>query len=382
MQPRSFVVPVIIVLVLFSLLGQAFPLYTDYLWFQEVKLTSVFTTILWAKAALALVAGLAFAIFVYVNVLLAARSTSGDVLVELDDPFGLPSRLIIEPLFKRFLLPAALLLGLFAASQASGQWEVFLRYLNAQPFNVQDSVFGRDVGFYVFRLPVLTTLYGWALVALGLAFLLVVATNVLHRGIQISTRGPRITAHARAHLFTLGALFFVLKAGGYHLDAYDLLFSPRGIVFGAAYSDIKATLPALRILSILSLGCAAVCIWQIGRRGFRPILIAVGALLAGNLLGLGILPTALQRLQVVPNELEKERPYIEQNVKYTRMAYGLDRIQEQEFPAEETLRADDLQRNDPTIKNIRLWDHRPLLATYGQLQEIRTYYRFVDVDND
>ena len=382
MHPRSFVVPLIIVLVLFSLLGQVVPLYTDYLWFQEVKLTSVFTTILWAKAALALVAGLAFAIFVYVNVLLAARSTSGDVLVELDDPFGLPSRLIIEPLFKRFLLPGALLLGLFAASQASGQWEVFLRYLNAQPFNVQDSVFGRDVGFYVFRLPVFTTLYGWVLTALGLAFLLVVATNVLHRGIQISPRGPRITAHARAHLFTLGALFFVLKAGGYHLDTYDLLFSSRGIVFGAAYSDIKATLPALRILSILSLGCAAVCIWQIGRRGFRPILIAVGALVAASFLGLGILPTALQRLQVVPNELEKERPYIEQNVKYTRIAYGLDRIQEQEFPAEETLRAEDLRRNDPTIKNIRLWDHRPLLATYGQLQEIRTYYRFVDVDND
>jgi uncharacterized membrane protein (UPF0182 family) len=108
----------------------------------------------------------------------------------------------------------------------------------------------------------------------------------------------------------------------------------------------------------------------------------VGVLLAANFLGLGIFPTALQRLRVVPNELEKERPYIEQNVKYTRMAYGLDRIQEQEFPAEETLRADDLRRNDPTIKNIRLWDHRPLLATYGQLQEIRTYYRFVDVDND
>jgi uncharacterized membrane protein (UPF0182 family) len=382
MQPRSFVVPVIILLVLLSLLGQVFPLYTDYLWFQEVKLTSVFTTILGAKAALALVAGLALAIFVYVNVLLAARSTSGDVLVELDDPFGLPSRLIIEPLFKRFLLPGALLLGLLAASQASGQWEVFLRYLNAQPFNIQDSVFGRDIGFYVFQLPVLTTLYGWVLAALGLGFVLVVATNVLHRGIQISPRGPRITAHARAHLFTLGALFFVLKAGGYHLDAYDLLFSPRGVVFGASYSDIKATLPALRILSILSLGCAAVCIWQIGRRGVRPILIAVGALVAANFLGLGIFPTALQRLQVVPNELEKERPYIEQNVKYTRMAYGLDRIQEQEFPAEETLRADDLRRNDPTIKNIRLWDHRPLLATYGQLQEIRTYYRFVDVDND
>ncbi len=382
MLPRSLVAPAIIVLVVLTVLGQTIPLYTDYLWFQEVKLTSVFTTILWARLALAVVAGLASALFVYVNVLLAARSTSGDVLVELDDPFGLPSRLIIEPLFKRFLLPGALVLGFLAASSASGQWEVFLRYLNAQPFNVQDSVFGRDIGFYVFRLPVMTTIYGWVMAALALTILLVVVTNVLHRGIQITPRGPRIATHARAHLLALGALFFLVKAGGYHLDAYELLFSLRGIVSGAGYSDIHANLYALRLLTIVSLGCAAVCIWQIGRRGVRPILIAVGVLVAANVIGLGIYPTLLQRLQVVPNELEKERPYIEQNIKYTRMAYGLDRIQEQEFPAEETLRTEDLQRNDPTIKNIRLWDHRPLLATYAQLQEIRTYYRFVDVDND
>ena len=382
MLPQSLMGPILIVVVVLSLLGQAFPLYTDYLWFQEVKLTSVFTTILWTKAVLALAAGLAFALLVYVNVRLAARSTSGDVLVELDDPFGLPSRLVIEPLFRKFLLPGALILGFLAASQAAGQWETYLRFVNAQSFNVQDPVFGRDIGFYVFRLPVLSTLYAWALVALGITFILVVATGVLHRGIQITARGPRVAAHARAHLLTLGALILIVKAGGYYLDTYELLFSPRGIVFGASYSDINAQLPAMRILSILSLGCAAVCIWQIGRRGVRPMLIALAVLVGANVLGLGVYPTFLQRFRVVPNEIVAERSYIEQNIKYTRMAYGLDRIQEQEFPAEETLRAEDLQRNDPTIKNIRLWDHRPLLATYGQLQEIRTYYRFVDVDND
>ena len=382
MLPQSLIGPILILFVVLGLLGQVTPLYTDYLWFQEVKLTSVFTTILWTKLALGFVAGLAFAAFVYVNVYLAARSTSSDVLVELDDPFGLPSRLVIEPLFRKFLLPGALILGFLTASQASGQWEAFVLFLNAQPFNVPDPVFGRDIGFYVFRLPVLSTLYSWALVALGLTFILVVATSVLHRGIQITARGPRVTASARAHLLTLGALILIVKAGGYYLDTYELLFSPRGIVFGASYSDINAQLPALRILSILSLGCAAVCIWQIGRRGVRPVLIALAVLVGANVLGLGVYPTFLQRFRVVPNEMVAERSYIEQNIKYTRMAYGLDRIQEQEFPAEETLRAEDLQRNDPTIKNIRLWDHRPLLATYGQLQEIRTYYRFVDVDND
>jgi hypothetical protein len=302
--------------------------------------------------------------------------------VELDDPFGLPSRLVIEPLFRKFLLPGALVLGFLAGSAASGQWETFLKFLNAQPFNIQDPLFGRDVGFYVFRLPVLQTLYAWAMTALGLTFLLVVATTLLQRGIQITPRGPRVAAHARAHLLTLGALILLVKAGGNYLDTFDLLLSPRGVVFGASYSDINAQLPALRILTILSLGCAAICIWQIGRRGIRPVFIALAVLLAANIAGLGIYPNLLQRFRVVPNEIVAERPYIEQNIKFTRMAYALDRIQEQEFPAEETLTAADLRKNDATIKNIRLWDHRPLLVTYAQLQEIRTYYRFVDVDND
>ena len=382
MTPQSLIGPILIVFVILGVLSQALPLYTDYLWFQEVKLASVFTTILWTKVALALAAGLAFAAVVYVNVYLAARSTASDVLVELDDPFGLPSRLVIEPLFRKFLLPGALVLGFLAGSQAAGQWETFLRFVNAQPFNVQDPLFGRDVGFYVFRLPFLQTLYAWAMTALGLTFLLVVATTVLHRGIQITPRGPRVASHARAHLLTLGALILLVKAGGYYLDTYDLLFSARGIIFGAGYSDINAQLPALRVLTILSLVCAAICIWQIGRRGIRPVFIALAVLLVGNIIGLGIYPTLLQRFRVVPNEVVAERPYIEQNIKFTRMAYGLDRIQEEEFPAEETLTAEDLRKNDATIKNIRLWDHRPLLVTYAQLQEIRTYYRFVDVDND
>jgi hypothetical protein len=183
MPAQSLIGPILILLVILGLVGQALPLYTDYLWFQEVKFTTVFTTILWTKFALGLVAGLAFALFVYVNVRLAARSTSGDVLVELDDPFGLPGRLVIEPLFKRFLLPGSLVLGFLAGSQAAAQWETFLRFFNAQPFNVQDPLFGRDLGFYVFRLPLFGTLYTWAMLALGLTFILVVATGVLYRGV-------------------------------------------------------------------------------------------------------------------------------------------------------------------------------------------------------
>jgi uncharacterized protein len=382
MIPRSLIGPILVVFVLLNVAGQVLPLYTDYLWFQEVKLVSVFTTVLSLKLILGFAGGLLVALFIYLNVRLAARPTTGDVLAELEDPLGLPSRLVIEPLMRKFLLPGSLVLGFLAALQAAAQWETVIRFLNAQPFNTTDPLFGRDISFYVFRLPFLQTLYSWAMLLLGATLLVVLATYVLHRGVQITPRGPAAAARARAHLLTLGAILLVVKAGGYYLDTFDLLISPRGIVSGAGFSDIFAVLPALRILAILSLICAAVCIWQIGRRGIRVVVVALGLLLVANVLGLGVVPNIMQRLRVIPNEMVAERPYIEQNIKYTRMAYGLDRIKEEEFPAEETLRAEELRKNNATIKNIRLWDRRPLLVTYAQLQEIRTYYKFVDVDND
>lgn len=382
MPSRSLMGPILVLFIALNLVGQLLPLYTDYLWFQEVGFTGVFTTILQTKILLAAAVGLLLALFVYGNIRVAARPTPGDVLVELDDPLGLPSRLVIEPLFKRFLIPGALLLGLLGGIQAASRWEEMIRFFNAQPFKTVDPVFGHDIGFYVFRLPVLTLAYSWALIGVGLTALLTAATYVLHRGLQLTPRGLRVTGRARTHLLGLGALLLVIKAAGYHLDAFNLLLSSHGLVFGAGYVDLNATLPALRILTVLALVCAALCLYQIGREGFRPVLLGVGLLLVANILGLGVYPNLLQRLRVTPNELVAENPYIEQNIKYTRLAYGLDRIREVDFPAEETPTAADIQRNDPTIKNVRLWEHRPLLQTYGQLQEIRPYYRFMDVDND
>src|SRR5512134_1961171 len=141
MLPRSLIAPIVLAFLALNLAGQALPLYTDYLWFQEVTFTSVFTTMLWYKVALGIVAGLFFALIVYVNVRLAARSRAGDVLLELEDPLGLPSRLVIEPLFRRFLLPGALILGILAGMHAAGQWETVLRFLNSQPFKIQDPLF-------------------------------------------------------------------------------------------------------------------------------------------------------------------------------------------------------------------------------------------------
>ena len=178
------------------------------------------------------------------------------------------------------------------------------------------------------------------------------------------------------------ALILLLKAVGYLLDSYELVYSSRGAAFGASYTDIYAILPALRILTALALVAAVLCVLQMSRPGFRYLIGGVAVLVLVHAVGLNLYPSLIQRFHVVPNEVEAEKPFIERNIKSTRLAYGLDKVESKDFPAEEKLTAADLKRNESTIKNIRLWEHRPLLATYAQLQEIRTYYKFVDVDND
>ncbi len=363
------------------------PFYTDWLWFQEVGQQEVFRRILVVRGMLFLLTGLGSFLFLFANLRVAARAQPPDVFWELEEPLGLPSRLILEPILKRLVTPVLVLIALLFGIRANTEWDAYLRFANAVDFGVRDPFggwfgFGRDVGFYVFRLSFWQLLTAWGLWLTGLALLLALVFYVLHRVVVLTARGPLITARARMHLLILLAVFLGGKALDFHLSTYDLLFSPRGVVFGATYTDLHATLPALRLLTVLMGLCGVFSLVQIVRRGWRPLLAGLVVLALAWVGGLGVYPSLVQRFRVVPNELAAERDYITHNIRFTRQAYALNRIEERDFPAKETLRAEDLTRNDATIKNIRLWDHRPLLATYAQLQEIRTYYKFVDVDND
>ncbi len=370
--------------VLFLLLffSQAISLYTDWLWFQEVGYTEVFTTTFTVKLVLGLVFGALFSLLIYFNVKLAAHSPRNIRFLEQENAIELPSPELVDPLIQRLLLPVAVLLGLFAAPQAASHWQSLLLFFNSVPFGIEDPLFSRDISFYVFRLPVLTALYNWLTFSLGLTLVATAVTYLLYRGLQYGPRGLFVSERARSHLLCLVAVFFLVKAGGYFLDAFDLLYASRGAVFGASYADVYGNLPALRLLVFLALLAAGLSLLQIYRPGFKYLLVGLGALILVHLVGLNLYPSFVQRFRVVPNEIAAERPFIERNIQFTRRAYGLDKIESKGFPAEEQLTAADVRRNDPTIKNIRLWEHRPLLVTYAQLQEIRTYYKFVDVDND
>jgi uncharacterized protein len=375
---------VLLLVILFLVFSfrQAIALYIDWLWFQEVDYTQVFTTTLGYKLILALVCGALLSALLYFNLKLAAIPPTGYHFSQVDNVIELPSPDLVDPLFRRLLLPATLFVGLLAAPQGAANWERLPLFMNSTPFNLQDPQFHLDIGFYLFRLPMYRAAYHWLTFALGLTLIATAAVYLLYRGIQYGSRGLFLSERARIHLLVLAALLFVVKAGGYLLEAFDLVYSTRGAAFGASYTDVYANLPVLRILALLSLVAAALCIAQIYRPGFRYILFGVGALVIVHVIGLNLYPALLQRFRVVPNEVEAERPFIERNIRFTRLAYGLENVESKDFPAEEQLTAADLKRNESTIKNIRLWEHRPLLATYAQLQEIRTYYKFVDVDND
>ena len=361
---------------------QAIGLYTDWLWFQEVGYTDIFTKILVSKTLLALCSGVLLALLLYASVKAAAsppsrlRNSAEESVIEL------PPLELLDPLFRRLLVPGALLVGFMAAPQALSTWEEFLLFLNPTSFDLRDPQFGLDLGFYIFRLPGLIAAYHWLIFALGLCLVATAAVYLLYRGIEYGPRGLFLSERARRHLLILLAALLAVKAGGYYLDAFELLYSPHGAAFGASYADIHARLPALRLLTFLALAVAVLSGVQIYREGYRPVIVGMVVLVVIHAIGLNVYPSLLQRFRVTPNEINAERPFIERNIKFTREAFGLDQVVSQEFPAEENLTAQDLKRHQSTIDNIRLWDHRPLLATYSQLQEIRPYYKFVDVDND
>lgn len=366
---------------LFSLFGEAVYLYTDFLWFREIGYSGVFTKTLWIKVLLGVISGVLFFALFYVNIKLAARLRDGVVPLQSRNP-EVPGPAELDPLIRRLLLPVALVLGFLAAPQAAMHWESALLFFNGLPFGIQDPLMGKDIGFYIFRLPALEALYRWFLVSLGLVLVATAFVHLLYGGVQYSEEGMFVHRAAKVHLSVLLALLLLVQCGGYLLDAYKLLYSHTGVVFGAGYTDIHARLPALRVLAVVAAAVALLCLLQMRRPGLKVLLTGLGALAVVHVVGMYAYPSFLQQFHVVPNELVAETPYIQRNIRSTRHAYGLDRVEAQEFPVNEVLTADDLRKNDATVKNIRLWNYQPLLSTYAQLQQIRTYYEFVDVDND
>ncbi|MEM9265803.1 MAG: UPF0182 family protein [Cyanobacteria bacterium P01_F01_bin.13] len=285
---------------------------------------------------------------------------------------------------------ATLLLSLSFGLVLAAQWSRVLPAFNPTDFGQSDPLFNQNISFYIFRLPVLELLEFWlsglflfTLVAVALVYLL--AGNSLSQG-----RFLGFSTSQQRHLYLLGGILLLTTSVGHWLNRYELLYSRQGVTYGASYTDVRVSLPVYTALSLIILGLAIVAliralVGSIHRQTiYRPpsfsILIAI--YLSVALMGETLAPWLVQRLIVQPNEFKRERPYIERAIAFTRDAFNLTDIQEESFDPKSNLTADKLKNNDLTVRNIRVWDTRPLLESNRQLQQIRLYYEFTDADVD
>jgi uncharacterized membrane protein (UPF0182 family) len=372
----------LLLLIFGPLLAGAIDLLVDWLWFRQEGFSIIYLTILKSQIGLSSVASLVFMAVVAVDVLIA-RHYSERPKVRIDlEVIEFPALTRFTRLFRGLVWLGVLLLGYMVGQWAATHWFDYLLASHAVRMGEADPLFGIDLGFYLFRLPFWWFLYYFALLTLIACLLGAAFMYLVEGGIAVTPRGPSVGRAARVHLMVVGGLFFVLFAYRARLAMYDLLYSPRGLLYGAGYTDVNATLPVLKILLLLCLLTAFAFVWGAQRRSLRPPVFAILALVVVWVAGGAIYPDIVQRFIVAPNEIDKERPYIARAIEFTRQAYALDRFEEREFSDVEDLALNDIRQNDATIRNIRLWDHKPLLTTFAQLQEIRTYYDFARVDND
>ncbi len=378
----------IILAVLFVLLLSMAPLlglYTDWLFFEETGLRIVFYTMLQARLGGALLFGLAMLLMLAVNLLPAARAAfprSGYVMDGADiQPVQLD-----QARTARLILPVgfvtALLLTGYAGWSGALRWNELLLFLNALFLGKADPVIGRDVGFYLFRLPLMESLQAFISFTLTATLILTAAIYYIKGGILLTVRGLVIDLRVRRHLALLAGLFLLAQGFGFYLDGFRLLFSSEGTVYGAGYTDVTVRLTVYRTLTFLSVPAALLLVAGIWKERIKLALLGPAVLAALYGVGIKVYPQMLQKFKVAPNELALEAPYIGHNINFTRLGYNLEAIKTRPFDTDNRLSAAGITANDATIKNIRLWDHAPLLRTYSQLQQIRTYYRFFDVDND
>ena len=368
-------------LVLFFILPKLIGFFTDWLWFGEVGYTKVFTTRLITQLLLGASAATVGFFFIYVNLQIAVRATKDKAInAALFEKIAVPPTLGIY--LKNLILPVSLLVSLFIGQAASSQWLKLLAYLNPTAFNLKDPIFSQDVSFYVFTLPLFNILLAIAWWIVLISLVLTIIYYASKTAFWLDQRGLLIDKAAKSHLSVLGALIFLLLAIGHVLSRFGTLTSPHNLGTGAYFTSVNATLPVLLLLTFLALVVAAVFLRNIFVPGKKWITLPLGAYFLVFLAGLIIYPTVLQKLVVAPNELNKEEPFIKHNIAFTRAAFGLDKIEKRDLTGETVLSLDDIRKNDTTIKNVRLWDRQPLLDTFGQVQEIRTYYDFVSVDND
>src|SRR6516165_4897078 len=383
-----WIIATIVAVICWLMLRVAGDVLVDWLWFSSVGYSQIFWRTLTAEAAIFFAAFTTTGAFLWLNGWLARRlarrpAPPPDSAIGWQPPLD-PFVLLRERLpWPKMIAAAAALLAVLVAAAQSGDWATLLQYIYHVPYGSNDPLYGKDIGFYLFSLPVYIQLKSWIMLTLFLSALFAGAIYWMHGDIEYSAYNRSVSETVIAHGSALLGLFFLTKAWSYFLDRYLLLYGDNGVVVGASYTDIHVQLPVLWLLIGLSIIAASATFANLKIRTWWVPAAAFLFVVIGSFVLSGVFPTLFLHFFVKPSELQLERPYIERNIALTRQAYDLDRIVAKPFAAEQTtLTLKTLETNKATIENIRLWDWQPLYDTYAQLQEIRTYYKFHGLDVD
>ena len=382
---KGWIILAVAVVIVLYLFGLFVSYYGNWLWFSNMGYGSVFNTMILAQVISFVLFFTVFVLFAAAQVNLAVKQgsyTRNLGMMREDDP-----RTLILPLYrgKRVLWFWAVVTGFFGivmASSAAGHWNEFLQFTHPTAFGVKEPIFGKDAGFYVFRLPVFSFLTGWYLFMVVLSAVMVLFSYYLDNAFGMQGNTFRISPRVKNHFIQLGGFFGLGISALFLIKMYNLLYSSNGVAYGPSYMDVHAQIPAYRVIVVLTLLVSLLLFFYPVYRKKKFLLYSLAGWALVWIGFVWIYPSLIEQYVVKPNELQKETPYILNNIKLTRKAFGLDRIKMKPFRVTEGITYKDIQQNRQTINNIRLWDRRPLIQTYKQLQEIRLYYDFKSVQVD
>ncbi|HEY2174542.1 MAG TPA: UPF0182 family protein [Mycobacteriales bacterium] len=380
-RARIILAVVVGLIVLVILIGVFSSLYVDWLWFGSVHHQEIFTGVLGTRVMLFFLFGLVMALIVGVNLIIGYRSRPPFRPMSAEQQSLERYRTVIEPRRGKILAAIAVVLVLFTGLAAQGRWQTWLLWQNGTSFGIKDPQFHKDLSYYAFTYPFQRFIVGFLFIAFLLSLIGAVIVHYLFGGLRIQSPGEKATPAARAHLSVLLGGLVALKVVSYYLDRYGLMFSNRGGITGASYTDINAVLPAKTILLSVALICAIAFVANVFFRNFALPAIALVLLVLSSVLIGGAYPAIVQQFQVKPNANEKEKPYIERNIQATRSAYGIANVNYSSYNATTDITPVEEQKikaNTGTIPNARLLDPNILAPTFDQRQRILNYYSFND----
>ncbi len=382
--PTKFIALFIFSIIGLFVFGALKEIYVNWLWFsatgssEAVNYLSIYKTVLSAKITFFTAGFFISALIIALNIFIAKKQTvqknSGGIL----DQLGITTS--VSNISTIILVSVALFISVTFGSSAANNWDTLYKFFNSIEFGTLDPIFQRDIAFYTFTLPAFQFIQSWLLGVLLFTFFIIGGIYLTSFSINDISNMPK---NIQRHFSVIIGLIIILIAIGIFLSVYNILFDANGLIYGAGYTDVSIKLPVRYILAGIALFTGIVVIVNsfIANNYKLPIFL-IGLWIFVSIVGSGLLPSAIQQFTVDPNELQKEQPYIQRNIDYTRLAWGLNNIDEQNFPANRQVSQEEVSQYPETIDNIRILDPRPLRDTFNEIQSIRPFYKFRDVDVD